>query len=217
MDDRIKAWNKAFEQYNSDVKKGKFGNEYADKNYIPDISDDELMDNDFMAQNTDAESIINSEETEGSVLDFLPEDEDTPFGQNTVGSAQYNPNSLQSLGEKYGVIKEGENPVSTERVVQIPKSIDGKTKVSKTARTAAENPYFDNDTEATLEQEILNGSFNYTPETNANLMKNAEDTLNKLGFDGALSHWRENINEGIVFFCIYPEFIISEMRMRKSV
>ena len=27
----------------------------------------------------------------------------------------------------------------------------------------------------------------------------------------------ENINEGIVFFCIYPEFIISEMRMRKSV
>lgn len=196
MNDRIKAWNKAFEQYNSDVKKGKFGAEYADKNYIPDISDDELMDSDFMAQNTDAESLVNSEETEGSVLDFLLEDEDTPFGQNTVGSAQYNPNSLQSLGEKYGVIKEGENPVSTERVVQIPKSIDGKTKVSKTARTAAENPYFDNDTEATLEQEILSGSFNYTPETNANLMKNAEDTLNRLGFDGALSHWRENINDG---------------------
>lgn len=112
------------------------------------------------------------------------------YGINTVGSAEYNPNSLQALGEKYGFIEEGENPRSTERVVNIPKSLDGKTKVSKTARTAAENPNLDNDMEMTLEQEILSGKFNYVPETNQQLMAEAEKRIKELGFDGALGYWK---------------------------
>lgn len=198
LNESNKAWNKAFERYNEDVKKGRFGKDYSTAYNIPDnaLVDVNETNNEISAGNEVSENIENTSEEEGSVLDFLFEDENTPFGQNTVGSAEYNPNSLQSLGERYGVIEAGEEPISTERVVQIPKSIDGKTKVSKTARTAAENPYFDNDMENSLEQEILSGSFNYTPETNANLMKDAEDTLKRLGFDGALSHWRENINDG---------------------
>ncbi len=241
LNESNKAWNKAFKRYNEDMKKGRFGTDYSTVDNIPDTAlvDADETNNEISARNEVSENIENTGEEEGSVLDFLFEDEstekglsdlrktglqlsgaeksnsdhilsvhnnskninsinseNTPFGQNTVGSAEYNPNSLQSLGERYGVIEAGEEPISTERIVQIPKSIDGKTKVSKTARTAAENPYFDNDMENSLEQEILSGSFNYTPETNANLMKDAEDTLNRLGFDGALSHWRENINEG---------------------
>ncbi len=201
LNESNKAWNKAFERYNEDVKKGRFGKDYSTAYNIPDnaLVDVNETNNEISAGNEVSENIENTSEEEGSVLDFLFEDENTPFGQNTVGSAEYNPNSLQSLGERYGVIKAGEEPISTERVVQIPKSIDGKTKVSKTARTAAENPYFDNDMEASLEQEILKGRFNYVPETNEYLMESAQKRYENIGFDRALREWKVKIenNEAI--------------------
>lgn len=201
LNESNKAWNKAFERYNEDVKKGRFGKDYSTAYNIPDnaLVDVNETNNEISAGNEVSENIENTSEEEGSVLDFLFEDENTPFGQNTVGSAEYNPNSLQSLGERYGVIEAGEEPISTERVVQIPKSIDGKTKVSKTARTAAENPYFDNDMEASLEQEILKGRFNYVPETNEYLMESAQKRYENIGFDRALREWKVKIenNEAI--------------------
>lgn len=200
LNESNKAWNKAFERYNEDVKKGRFGKDYSTADNIPDnaLVDVNETNNEISAGNEVSENIENTSE-EGSVLDFLFEDENTPFGQNTVGSAEYNPNSLQSLGERYGVIEAGEEPISTERVVQIPKSIDGKTKVSKTARTAAENPYFDNDMENSLEQEILKGRFNYVPETNEYLMESAQKRYENIGFDRALREWKVKIenNEAI--------------------
>ncbi len=244
LNESNKAWNKAFERYNEDVKKGRFGKDYSTVDNIPNTAlvDADETNNEISARNEVSKSIENTSEEEGSVLDFLFEDEstekglsdlrktglqlsgaeksnsdhilsvhnnskninsinseNTPFGQNTVGSAQYNPNSLQSLGERYGVIEAGEEPISTERIVQIPKSIDGKTKVSKTARTAAENPYFDNDMENSLEQEILKGRFNYVPETNEYLMESAQTRYENIGFDRALREWKVKIenNEAI--------------------
>lgn len=103
-----------------------------------------------------------------------------PYGKGTVGAAEANPNSINSqleeLSAKYGSIPYGEEPRA--RVDNIPKSIDGKTRVSQFARTMIENPATPDSFVKELEQDVLDGKFSRAIVTDPDALAKAQNSLN---------------------------------------
>ena len=103
-----------------------------------------------------------------------------PYGKGTVGAAEANPNSvnsqLEALSEKYGSIPYGEEPRA--RVSNIPKSIDGKTRVSQFSRTIIEDPATPDGFAKKLEQGVLNGDFSREIVTDKGALAKAQNSLN---------------------------------------
>ena len=118
-----------------------------------------------------------------------------PFGRNTVGSAEYNPNSLHSLADKYGYIPEGEGP--KERIAIVPQSIDdsGK-KIQRHARTAIEAKGISEEVVGEIESDILNGRFSYTPVTNKEANDKALTKIKEQGFAETLNYWNIAMKNG---------------------
>mgnify|MGYP001015945190 CR=1 FL=1 len=104
----------------------------------------------------------------------------TTYGKGTVGAAEANPNSINSqleeLSAKYGSIPYGEEPRA--RVDNIPKSIDGKTRVSQFARTMIENPATPDSFVKELEQDVLDGKFSRAIVTDPDALAKAQNSLN---------------------------------------
>lgn len=104
----------------------------------------------------------------------------TTYGKGTVGAAEANPNSINSqleeLSAKYGSIPYGEEPRA--RVDNIPKSIDGKTRVSQFARTMIENPATPDSFVKELEQDVLDGKFSRAIVTDLDALAKAQNSLN---------------------------------------
>lgn len=102
------------------------------------------------------------------------------YGKGTVGAAEANPNSINSqleeLSAKYGSIPYGEEPRA--RVDNIPKSIDGKTRVSQFARTMIENPATPDSFVKELEQDVLDGKFSRAIVTDPDALAKAQNSLN---------------------------------------
>ena len=102
------------------------------------------------------------------------------YGKGTVGAAEANPNSINSqleeLSAKYGSIPYGEEPRA--RVDNIPKSIDGKTRVSQFARTMIENPATPDSFVKELEQDVLDGKFSREIVTDTDALAKAQNSLN---------------------------------------
>lgn len=102
------------------------------------------------------------------------------YGKGTVGAAEANPNSINSqleeLSAKYGSIPYGEEPRA--RVDNIPKSIDGKTRVSEFARTMIENPATPDSFVKELEQGVLDGKFSREIRTDPDALAKAQNSLN---------------------------------------
>ena len=102
------------------------------------------------------------------------------YGKGTVGAAEANPNSINSqleeLSAKYGSIPYGEEPRA--RVDNIPKSIDGKTRVSQFARTMIENPATPDSFVKGLEQDVLDGKFSRAIVTDPDALAKAQNSLN---------------------------------------
>ena len=102
------------------------------------------------------------------------------YGKGTVGAAEANPNSINSqleeLSAKYGSIPYGEEPRA--RVDNIPKSIDGKTRVSQFARTMIENPATPDSFVKELEQDVLDGKFSREILTDPDALAKAQNSLN---------------------------------------
>ncbi len=101
------------------------------------------------------------------------------YGKGTVGAAEANPNSINSqleeLSAKYGSIPYGEEPRA--RVDNIPKSIDGKTRVSQFARTMIEAPITPDSFVKELEQGVLDGKFSRAIVTDPDALAKAQNSL----------------------------------------
>ena len=117
------------------------------------------------------------------------------YGKNTVGSAEANPDSLQSLSGKYYQIPEGENPKA--RVAVLPKQIDdsGK-KVSEAARTFIEAGAITDETASVIEDSVLNGDYSHEVITDKEANVKALNTLRKAGFAEALDRWNSAYENG---------------------
>ncbi len=102
------------------------------------------------------------------------------YGKGTVGAAEANPNSINSqleeLSAKYGSIPYGEEPRA--RVDNIPKSIDGKTRVSQFARNMIEAPITPDSFVKELEQGVLDGKFSRAIVTDPDALESAQNSLN---------------------------------------
>nr|DAR10338.1 MAG TPA: hypothetical protein [Caudoviricetes sp.] len=115
------------------------------------------------------------------------------FGENTVGSAEYDPNSLQALADQYGYVPTGGGPKSGIAIV--PKAIDDSGKKTSTfARTAIEAIGTSPETVKKIENDILSGKYGYTPGTNQELVQRVGDQLSKDGFEKSYKKWN-----GIVY------------------
>ena len=117
------------------------------------------------------------------------------YGKNTVGSAEANPDSLQSLADRYGQIPEGENPKA--RVAVLPTQIDdsGK-KVSEAARTFIEAGAITDETASAIEDSVLNGDYSHEVITDKEANVKALNTLRKAGFAEALDRWNSAYENG---------------------
>lgn len=111
------------------------------------------------------------------------------FGENTVGSAEYDPNSLQALADQYGYVPTGGGPKSGIAIV--PKAIDDSGKKTRTfARTAIEAIGTSPETVKQIENDILSGKYGYTPGTNQELVKKVGNKISNNGFDRSYQMWQ---------------------------
>lgn len=93
---------------------------------------------------------------------------------------------------EYGAIEPGENPA---RVVDVPKSVDGETRVNRGARTILETAYTTDATRESIEKSIVEtGIFSHGIATDKKAMKQATRVIRDKGFDGALRQWQDVTN-----------------------
>lgn len=117
------------------------------------------------------------------------------YGKNTVGSAEANLNSLQSLADQYGQIPEGENPKA--RVAVLPTQIDNSgKKVSEAARTFIEAGAITDETASAIEDSVLNGDYSHEVITDKEANAKAIQTLQKTGFAESLDRWNSVYENG---------------------
>lgn len=92
---------------------------------------------------------------------------------------------MQQYTEKYGAIKQGENP---HREAEVPKKTPrGKTR--KFTRTMMESEAIPDSMIGDFEEAIVNGTFAYSPMSDKAALTAAERTINDSGFNGALTKW----------------------------
>ncbi len=87
---------------------------------------------------------------------------------------------------EYGAIEPGENPA---RVVDVPKSVDGETRVMRGVRTAMEAEVTGQSMLPRIEQEVLNGLFNRKKGSNQQRRQAAERWLSARNPQSAVSEW----------------------------
>lgn len=166
---------------------GKINKAWAEKNTTPGELPTETTPR---AENITVKPVNNkvdvtSETTLGKKATGTKQRNTTPgelptYGKGTVGAAEANPNSINSqleeLSAKYGSIPYGEEPRA--RVDNIPKSIDGKTRVSQFARTMIEAPITPDSFVKELEQGVLDGKFSRAIVTDPDALASAQNSLN---------------------------------------
>lgn len=110
------------------------------------------------------------------------------YGQNTVGAAERNEHSFSALQNTYGTIEPGENPA---RVVDVPKSTNGKDKVRQFTRTAMEAKATPDELIPLFEQNVEDGLFSYNVKKDKPALDAAVRTITDKGWNGALAQWRD--------------------------
>lgn len=105
----------------------------------------------------------------------------------SVGAAPAGFDKYSQALNEYGAIEAGENPA---RTVDVPKSVDGKTKVTRLTRTAMEAGVTGESTMLpAIEDAVVNGAFNRMPQKNAARKKAAEEWLSQRSVTQATSEW----------------------------
>lgn len=82
------------------------------------------------------------------------------------------------------------------RDVTVPVSTDGETKVRKTVRTAMESEITSEAVLPAIEESVVNGVFNYTPEKNAEQIARAEEWVGERTIEDALIDRSSNVSRG---------------------
>ena len=113
--------------------------------------------------------------------------ETSSVGAAPVGFAPVGTRLAEAV-DQYGAIPAGEN-LAEDRAVEIPKSMDGKTKVSRVARSAAEANMTPREFVPEIEQAVIDGLLSYDPDTNKAQQERAH-------------RWLER-HDGSTFGCCY--------------
>ena len=110
-------------------------------------------------------------------------------GETSVGAARSGFDQYSHAAIEYGTIEPGENPA---RVVDVPRSMDGKTKVSKLVRTAEEAGATAETAIPLIEEATTDGLFSYDRVTNEERRANAAAWFeNYNNTEAAYDAWRE--------------------------
>jgi len=122
---------------------------------------------------------------------FSQEVTSTP--QESVGAAPSGFDPVSHLQYEYGTIPEGEKAVRDD---SLPKSTDGKDKVSHTARTAKGAKVTTDELAELIDKDVVKGGLSYIPITNSATVQNAARTIQRLGWDDALKEWKAAVHSG---------------------
>jgi len=111
-----------------------------------------------------------------------------------LGADKYNPDTYENMLNRYGAIEPGEKP---DRIIDVPKSIDGKTKIRQFTRTAMESKNaVDDNMLPTMEEKILKGDFNYEVSSNKSTIERTNNTLKTQGYDESLKYFKAKVLNG---------------------
>lgn len=109
-----------------------------------------------------------------------------------------NGNKMTALVDKYGLIKDGESPITADRVVELPKQTSDDKLLSQTVRTAMEAPVTTNETAEKIEPAVLSEIFSYEKITDKSALAKAESTITDKGWQTALKDWTADVRSGKV-------------------
>lgn len=94
--------------------------------------------------------------------------------ESSVGAAAYGFDPYTNAANQYGTIEPGENPA---RVVDVPVSMDGETKVSKFARTAAEAKITTDEMVGKIEQLVTDGKLSHEVYSNKQALEDGAQQI----------------------------------------
>lgn len=114
--------------------------------------------------------------------------------EDSTGAAPYGFDPLSNAANQYGAIPPGTNAA---RVVDIPRQMDADTKVSYTARTAAEAQATPDSFVPIIENETVKGRFSYVPVTNDATTAKAVQNIEANGYQESLRDWTAKARAGI--------------------
>lgn len=100
---------------------------------------------------------------------------------------------FQQLQAEYGNLPAGENPVRPD---DMPKSTDGRDRVSQTAVTVKGAKVTPDEFVPLLEQKVTEGALSYIPITNDQTVQKAMDSISEKGWVQAVADWKAEVNSG---------------------
>jgi hypothetical protein len=107
-------------------------------------------------------------------------------------------NKLTDLINEYGSIKQGEGPVTTERLVELPKQTSEDKNVMQTLRTIMEAPVVTNGTAEALESMVPDEKFSRFVNTDKMALQAAKDTILDEGYAQSLQKFSNAMSKGQV-------------------
>lgn len=154
---------------------------------LPSMSDDFLPGKRVNTENFTQDQINRTIEL--TKADVLSSD-----GVQSVGAAAAGFDPYTNQLQQFGAIPEGENPV---RPIDVPKRTAKDNKVSWTARTILEAAATPDSAVGDIGQAVVDGKFSYVPVTNKQTALDAETTIKRLGYQGALSQFKTDVQNGV--------------------
>jgi hypothetical protein len=107
-------------------------------------------------------------------------------------------NKIQDLITDYGAIKPGEGPISTERIVELPKQTSEDKNVMQTMRTIMEAPVVTNGTAEVIEKMVVDEKFSREVNTDKGALQRAKDTIMDKGYQQSLKDFTAKMNKNVV-------------------
>ena len=167
--------------------------EESDNENIPTESEENLK-NDLEGNTAESETTEQTtEENQESETTSEAETNQESEQETATESAEETDEAYKELGEKYGTIEEGENPV---RESAVPKKTTDDTKVSESVRTVVEAEATPESRLPDVKSAVVNGKFNFNPTTNSQIAQAAQAKVKKLGWQKALNQWTADVRSG---------------------
>lgn len=130
------------------------------------------------------------------LIDYIPNPPENVNGGNpAMGAADSGFDPYTHASIEHGAIEPGENPA---RVVDVPKSMDGESKVMQTVRTIMEADATPDTAIPELENAVVKGKFSRMPITDQAAADQAEAQIRRVGYQQALADWRNEVRSGMV-------------------
>lgn len=147
---------------------------------------DELYSADFSSNIARFQSYVNRAGTNNSIRQTKNNDTSYSYGEGSF--TEY---YLEYKGRQYGTIPKGENAY---REVSVPKQTSDKTKTRRTVRTILEAESTPDMMLEPLKKDIMNEAYAYVPVGDKVAQREAEQTIERRGWVGAMEYWKSVVN-----------------------